>query len=99
VAVVALVAFLGGVWKSGYNTAWRKADLQTKQVEIDTLKRDLEITEKAQIKAEQDAADLERARLDDEEQLDALHKLLANRPPDAGRGLTQSELDGLLGLK
>lgn len=99
IVIAGALAFIGGVYQAGYNSAWRKAEVQTKQVEIETLKRDLDIARIQKADAEKVRDEMEGLREQDERTLENLRRIVAGRPADAGRGLTQPELDGLLTIR
>lgn len=89
VIIAAVLAFLGGVYQTGYNAAWRKAEVETMQTRINTLEQDLAIKDRAAKQAEKDVAELEEEKVRDAALMDTLRKQLANTPR---AGLTQSEL-------
>lgn len=97
--VGAVIGVLGVVWASGYRTAWRQAEADTLKATIAVKQRDIDAST-LQRKADQNAIlQLEVQAAADEAQNEALRKALAERDPAAGRGLTQSELDLLLGKR
>lgn len=99
VVLAAALAYTGGVWISGYNTAWQRAEADTLKAKIASQQRDLDAGVLVR-KSDQDAITrLETQAAEDEATNEALRCLLAARPADAGRGLTQSELDLLLGKR
>lgn len=99
VILAAALAYTGGVWVSGYNSAWKQAEVETLKARIASQQRDIDASRVVR-KADQDAiARLETQAMEDEANYEALRCLLAQRPADAGRGLTQSELDLLLGKR
>jgi hypothetical protein len=94
-----VVSVLGGAYATGYRAAWRQAQVETLKATIASQKRDLDAIAIVR-KADQDAITrLEAQAAEDEATNEALRCLLAQRPADAPRGLTQSELDLLLGNK
>lgn len=93
---VAAVAALIGAYQAGVHAERNRGEVVTLRVQIETLRRDKEIAEHAQIRNAEAAAELAAANKENEEQIDALHDIIANR---ADRGLNQSELDGLLNIR
>lgn len=67
-----------GIWRSGYNTAWREARVEGLKAEIATLKQDAKIAETARKDAETKNAELEQQAQADKEILDAFRKRLGN---------------------
>lgn len=49
-----------GIWRAGYNTAWREAQVERLKTEIATLKVDAKISEDARAEAEVREADMAR---------------------------------------
>lgn len=98
VAIVAgIVALAGGIYATGYRAAWRQAEVDTLRATIAAQKRDLDANRMLRQRDQNVIAELEAQSLEDEAQNEALRKALAERPADAPRGLTQLELDVLLG--
>lgn len=99
VIIVAALAAVGGIYRAGFNAAWRIAEVETLKAKIASQQRDVDA---ARILRERDAATLaeqdEQARLD-EQTNEALRKALATRGKDDPRGLNQLELDLLLGKR
>lgn len=97
VALIAgILAVAGGIWAAGYRTAWRIAERETLQATIASQKRDIDAG-RIQRKADQDTiARLEAQALEDEAQYERLRVEAAKT---ARPGITQRELDLLLGRK
>ncbi len=93
---LAVVALLVGTYQAGVNAERKRGEAATLRVEVETLKRDKAITERALIRIADDAAELEAAKEQNEEQINALREIIRNRDDP---GLTQSELDGLLNIR
>lgn len=99
VLIGGIVAVAGGIYATGYRAAWRQAQVDTLKATIATQQRDIDASS-IQRKADQNViASLEAQAKEDEANYEALQRELENRPADAGRGLTQSELDLLLGKR
>lgn len=93
---LAIVGLLIGVYQAGVNAERKRGEAASLRVEIETLKRDKAIAERALIRVADDTAELEAAARENERQIDALQDIIRNR---ADPGLTQSELDGLLNIR
>lgn len=93
---MAIVGLLIGVYQAGVNAERKRGEAASLRVEIETLKRDKTIAERALIRIADDAAELEAAARENERQIDALQDIIRNRDDP---GLTQSELDGLLNIR
>jgi uncharacterized protein HemX len=99
IVVAGVLALAGGIYATGYNAAWRQAQVDTLKAKIATQQRDIDASTRQRRQDQTVIVALEAQAKEDEEQYEALRKVLAERPPDAGRGLTQSELDLLLGKR
>ncbi len=99
VVVVGALSLAGGIYSTGYNAAWRQAQVDTLKATIASQQRDIDANRILRQRDQNVIAAQEAQALADEEQNEALRKALADRPADAGRGLTQSELDLLLGKR
>ena len=94
-----ILALAGGIYAAGYKAAWRIAEAETLKATIASQQRDIDAN-RLQRQADQNAiAALEAQAAQFEVEYACLQELIANRPADAGRGLTQSELDLLLGRR
>lgn len=94
-ALVAL-AIVVGAYQAGVNAERNRGEAATLRVQIETMRLDKEIAERSLVRVANDAASLSNAAKENEEQINALQEIIRNR---ADRGLSQSELDGLLGIK
>ena len=94
-ALVALVIVIGA-YQSGVNAERNRGEAAMLRVQIETMRLDKKIADRSLIRVADDAAALELARKADEEKIDQLQEIIRSR---ADRGLNQSELDGLLGIK
>jgi hypothetical protein len=92
----AVVGLMVGIYQAGVHAERNRGELVTLRVQLETLRRDKEIAERAQVRNAEAAAELAAANKDNEEQIDALRDIISNR---ADRGLNQSELDGLLNIR
>jgi len=92
---VALVLAVG-IYQSGVNAERNRGEAATLRVQIETMRLDKKIADRSLVRVADDAAALELARKADEEKIDQLQEIIRSR---ADRGLNQSELDGLLGIK
>jgi uncharacterized protein HemX len=99
VLVAGVLALAGGIYATGYNAAWRQAQVDTLKATIASQQRDIDASRILRQRDQNVIAAQEAQALADEVQNEALRKSLAERPADAGRGLTQSELDLLLGKR
>lgn len=97
--VLGVLAWSVAMYRTGYRAAEREYDVATLQVEIDTLRADRALAEAARLRAEDERVNLEREAREDDLQIEALKELIRTRPADAGRGITQPELDGLLNIR
>jgi len=91
-----VVAVLFVVYQSGVSAERNRGEAATLRVELETMRRDKAIAERAQIRIAQDAAELAAANRENEEQIDALREIITSR---ADRGIDQRELDGLLSIR
>lgn len=96
VAALAILALAGGIYQTGYNAAWRKAEVNTLMQRINTLERDKAIAQEAAARNANNAAELEALRRTDEEKIAQLQEIILDRND---RGLDQRELDGLLNIR
>lgn len=94
-ALVVLVV-VAGAYQSGVNAERKRGEAAALRVEIETMRRDKEIAERALVRVADDTAELEAARRADEEKIAQLQEVIrtSDRP-----GITQSELDGLLNIR
>lgn len=90
------VALAFGIYQAGVNAERNRGEAATLRVQIETMRRDKEIAERSLVRVANDAADLARSAQENEEQINALQEIIRTR---ADRGLSQSELDGLLRIK
>jgi hypothetical protein len=95
VGVVAVVVVIGA-YQTGVNAERKRGEAASLRVEIQTLRRDKEIADRALVRIADDAAQLDAARQANEDQINALREIIETR---ADPGLTQLELDGLLSIK
>lgn len=93
---IAVIILVIGAYQTGVNSERSRGEAASLRVEIQTLKRDKEIADRALARVAQDAAELEAARRKDEEKIDQLQTIIRERND---RGLNQSELDGLLNIR
>lgn len=93
---LAVAALLVGTYQAGVNAERRRGEAATLRVQIETMRRDKEIAERALVRVTNDAAALEAARRTDEEKIAQLQSIIRERND---RGLNQLELDGLLGIR
>lgn len=93
---VGIVAVLFVVYQSGVSAERNRGEAARLRVELETMRLDKEIAERALVRTANDAAELAAQTKENEEQIDALQDIIKER---ADRGLTQRELDGLLGIK
>lgn len=93
---LAVVAMLIGAYQTGVNAERDRGEAASLRVEIQTLRRDKEIADRALIRVSNDAAQLAAEKRQNEEQINALRQIITDR---ADPGLTQSELDGLLNIR
>ncbi len=94
-ALAALV-LLFGAYQAGVNAERKRGEAASLRVTIETMRRDKAISDAALIRVAEDMAELADAKEQNEEQIDALRQIIADR---ADPGLTQSELDGLLNIR
>ena len=93
---LAIIAVLVGAYQTGVNAERSRGEAAWLRVQIETLRRDKAITDRALERAAKDTAELEALRRTDEEKIDQLQEVIRA----AGRdGLSQSELDGLLNIR
>lgn len=85
-----------GAYQAGVNAERDRGEAATLRVQVETIRRDKEIAERALVRVANDASELEAARRADGEKIDQLQEIIRSR---ADRGLNQSELDGLLNIK
>jgi len=96
VAGLAAVAIVIGAYQTGVNAERSRGEAARLRVELETMRLDKEIAERALVRTANDAAELAAQTKENEEQIGALQEIIKER---ADRGLTQRELDGLLGIK
>lgn len=94
VAAALVVAI--GIYQAGVNAERNRGEAATLRVQIETMQIDKEIADRSLIRVADDAAELAAARRTDEEKIAQLQEIIRTR---SDRGLNQSELDGLLGIK
>lgn len=95
--IAGIMAGVGAVYSAGFRAAWRIAEAETLKATIASKQRDIDAS-RIQRQADQNAiAALEAQAAQFEVEYACLQELVASRPADAPRGLTQSELDLLLG--
>ena len=90
------LALAVGIYQAGVNAERERGQAADLRVEIETLRRDREIAQKTLLRVADDLAELSTAKKENEDQINALRQIIADR---ADRGLTQSELDGLLNIR
>lgn len=93
---LAVAALMVGIYQAGVNAERKRGEAATLRVELQTMRRDKEIAERALVRVADDIADLAAAKAQDEERIDALQQIVDER---ADAGIDQRELDGLLGIK
>lgn len=94
VAAALVVAI--GIYQAGVNAERNRGEAASLRVQIETMRIDKEIADRSLIRVADDAAELAAARRTDEEKIAQLQEIIRTR---ADRGLNQSELDGLLGIR
>lgn len=94
-ALVAVVMVIGA-YQAGVNAERKRGDAASLRVEIQTMRRDKEIAERSLVRVADDAAELKSMAAQNEDRINALQEIIRTR---ADRGLSQSELDGLLDIK
>lgn len=94
--VLGALVLLIGAYQAGVNAERKRGEAAQLRVEIQTMRRDKAIADAALVRVTNDAVELEALRRTDEEKIDQLQTIIraSGRP-----GLTQSELDGLLGIQ
>lgn len=95
IGAAAGVAILLGAYQTGVNAERSRGEAAELRVELDTLKADKALAEKALISARSKEVELTLETRQHEEELDALRKDLAARPPGSGRPATDDDLDWL----
>lgn len=90
------VVILVGAYQTGVNAERKRGEAASLRVEIETLRRDKDIADRALVRVADDVAELAAAKEQNEEQINALRQIVADR---ADPGLTQLELDGLLNIR
>lgn len=93
---LAVLAVVFGAYQTGVNTERNRGEAAALRQQIETLRRDKEIADRALVRQAADTAELEALRRTDGEKIDQLQEIIRNR---ADPGLTQSELDGLLNIR
>lgn len=93
---LAVVALMVGIYQAGVNAERKRGEAATLRVELQTMRRDKEIAERALVRVADDIADLAAAKAQDEERIDALQQILDER---VDAGIDQRELDGLLNIR
>lgn len=96
VAGLAAVAVLVGAYQTGVNAERSRGEAAALRVEVETLRADKRIADQARIRMANDVAELEAAKKQNEDQINALQEIVAERNDP---GITQRELDGLLSIK
>ena len=94
--VLAVLAVIAGAYQSGVNAERKRGEAATLRVQLETAIIDRDIARRSLIRVADDAAELAASARENEEQINALQEIIRAR---ADRGLSQSELDGLLGIK
>lgn len=97
--VAAVVGMAGTIYASGYKAAWKKAERETLETKIASLERDIDAARIQLEAARVVARELEATDAENDERIRQLETALQNRPASDPRGLTQLELDSLLGLR
>jgi hypothetical protein len=88
VVVVAVLGLLFGMYRAGYNAAWREADIESLNAQIAIMREDVKIAAEAKAQAEKQTIEMEAANVENEQSLQALRALLAEQggddpiPPD-----------------
>jgi len=95
-AALAAVVLLVGAYQTGVNAERARGQAAQLRVEIQTLRRDAAIADRAMERVAKDAAELEALRRTDGEKIDQLQEIIRGR---GDPGITQSELDGLLNIR
>jgi hypothetical protein len=90
------IGLIFGAYQTGVNAERKRGEAASLRVEIETLRRDKDIADRALVRVADDVAELAAAKEQNEEQINALREIIADR---ADPGLTQSELDGLLNIR
>jgi len=93
---LAAVVLAFGIYQAGVNAERNRGEAATLRVQIETMRLDKEIAERSLVRVANDAAGLAKSAQENKEQINALQEIIRTR---ADRGLSQSELDGLLGIK
>lgn len=96
---LAILVLVIGAYQAGANAERKRGEAANLRAQIATLQRDRDIANRSLARVANDNAELEAAAKQDEVRINALTETIKGRPADAGRGLTQSELDSLLGIK
>lgn len=97
VALVAgVIALAGGIYASGFNAAWRIAEVETLKAKIATQQRDIDASTRQRRQDQTVIAALEAQAKEDEAQYEQLRIEAAKT---ARPGITQRELDLLLGKR
>jgi len=93
---LAVLVVIAGAYQSGVNAERSRGEAATLRVQLETAIIDRDIARRSLIRVADDAAELATSARENEEQINALQEIIRTR---ADRGLSQSELDGLLGIK
>lgn len=94
--IAGVIALAGGIWVSGFNAAWRIAEVETLKAKIATQQRDIDASTRQRRQDQTVITALEAQAKEDEAQYEQL-RIEAGKT--ARPGLTQSELDLLLGKR
>lgn len=93
---LAVLIIVVGAYQTGVRAERERGDAAALRVQVETLQRDRDIAQRAMIRSADTTAQLEAARLTDQEKIDALENAIRNRNAP---GLSQSDLERLLDIR
>lgn len=95
--VLAVLALVVGIYQAGANAERKRGEAAALRVQIETIKADQRLAEKARLSAADKEAALATLNRELEEDLDALRKVVAARPGADRCPATDADLDLLYG--